>query len=110
MTRPPGRSAADHSGTAGHQRGQGRQAGPDAAVIRDTVAVERHVEIGAYQDAQALDREVIDRLSSSRDLLEPPAREAFSPELFRPAWSRLRPISQGPSPGMQRTFVRRLAG
>ena len=46
-------SADDHLGTAGPQRGQGRQAGPDAAVIRDAAAIERHVEVGAHQDTQA---------------------------------------------------------
>jgi hypothetical protein len=63
-------SADDHPGAARLQHGQGRQAGPDPAVVRDATAVERHVEIGAHQHAQALDREVIDRLhcgiSSSR--------------------------------------------
>jgi hypothetical protein len=55
-------SADDHSGAAGRQRGQGRQAGPDAAVVCDAAAVERHVEVGAHQDAQAVDRQVIDCL------------------------------------------------
>ena len=63
--------ADDNPGTAADQRGQRRQAGPDPAVVRDPVAVQRHVEVRAHQDAPALDRDIIDRLhhhaiSSSR--------------------------------------------
>jgi hypothetical protein len=64
-------SADDHPGAAADQCGQGRQAGPDPAVIRDPVAVQRHVQVGAHQHPPALDRDIIDRLhhhhiSSSR--------------------------------------------
>ncbi len=45
-------------GTAVKQRGQGRQAGPDAAVIGDAVPVERYVVVGADQDAPSPDRAV----------------------------------------------------
>ena len=54
--------ADNDSGTPVQQRGQGGQACPDATVIGDAVAVERHVEVGADQDAPARDRQVIYRL------------------------------------------------
>jgi hypothetical protein len=41
-------SADDHLGVAAQQRGQGRQRGPDPAVVGDAAAVERHVEIVAH--------------------------------------------------------------
>src|ERR1035438_5962813 len=55
-------SANDHLGVAGRQRGQGGQASPDAAVVYDAAAVERHVEVGAHEDVPALDRQIIYRL------------------------------------------------
>jgi hypothetical protein len=110
--------ADDHPGAAADQRGQRRQASPDPAVIRDPVAVQRHVEVRAHQDAPALDRDIIDRLyhhaiSSSRrpagriprtrgtSLIPDQARRSGSfggsrgdlrpriaAERFSPAWSR----------------------
>ena len=55
-------SADDHLGAAIEQGGQGRQRGPDPAVVRDTAAVERHVEVIAHQYPLAYDVEVIDCL------------------------------------------------
>ena len=38
------------------------RAGPSLDELQAAAAVERHVEVGAHQDAQPRDREVIDRL------------------------------------------------
>ena len=114
-------SADDHPGTAADQRGQGRQASPDPAVIRDPVAVHGHVQVGTHQHPPALDRDIVDRLhrhaiSSSRrpagrlprargtSLVPAQARRSGSfgatrgdlrprgaAEGSRPAWSRPRP-------------------
>ena len=55
-------SADDHLGVAVQQGGQGRERGPDPAVIGDAAAVERHVEIDAHQHALACNHEVVDCL------------------------------------------------
>jgi hypothetical protein len=97
-------SAYDHSGTAADQRGQGRQAGPDPAVIRDAVTVQRYVEVGAHQHPPPLDRDIIDRLhhhaiSSSR---HPAGRRLRARDA---SLVRLGPASQGRLARRGRTFA-----
>jgi hypothetical protein len=60
--RPAEVGADDHPGPPAGQRGQGRQAGPDPAVVGDHRAVARHVEVGAEQDRPPGDVEVVDPL------------------------------------------------
>src|SRR5437763_1014178 len=57
----------DDLGAGGEQRAQRRQHRPDPAVIRDRLAVQRHVQVGAHEHAptrDALGEEVVERFHS----------------------------------------------